>query len=90
MLNNTIVQATGSAVSVSGSASNARVENNILVSSGGPAILVSADSESGFYSDYNLFDTAGGGSIGEWEGLSYGEPRELVLRGGPRPAQPGW
>ena len=72
IVNNTIDQTTGPAISLSGGGINSDVENNILMVTGGPAIIVTADSEVGFISDYNLFDLSGGASVGSWEGVTYG------------------
>ena len=71
IINNTIDQATGPAIALSGGGANSDIENNILVVAAGPAISVAFDSEVGFTSDYNLFDPTGTGSIGMWEGQTY-------------------
>lgn len=69
--NNTIDQVTGPDIALSGGVSDTTIENNILVVAAGSAIHVTADSEGGFASDYNLFDVSGTGVVGSWEGISF-------------------
>ena len=47
------------------------IENNILAVAAGPAITVAPNAETGFVSNYNLFDLTGSGAIANWEGVSY-------------------
>jgi hypothetical protein len=61
----------GSGIWLSGGATATTIENNIVPVSAGPAIRVSPDSESGFASNYNLFDLTGSAVIANWEGADY-------------------
>jgi Ca2+-binding RTX toxin-like protein len=71
IVNNTIDELVGTAISLSGSASATMIENNILAVAAGPAITVAPSAEGGFVSDYNFFDATGTGAIASWEGVSY-------------------
>jgi parallel beta-helix repeat protein len=76
VINNTIDQPLGTGISIThnyggGGASYTTIENNVLVVGAGPAIYVEPDAETGFLSDYNLFDVTGSGAIGNWEKLNY-------------------
>ena len=72
IVNNTIDQPTGTGISISGAASATSIENNIIDVGAGPPIAVSPASETGFASDYNLFDLTGTASVvGTWEGISF-------------------
>lgn len=72
--NNTVRQTVGDAIRVESSVINAVVDNNILITQNGFAISVAADSQSGFQSDYNLFQfpvgTADAG-LGEWQSRDF-------------------
>jgi parallel beta-helix repeat protein len=69
--NNTIYQQVGDAVRVQQGSNNVTLRNNILWVQAGYDIHVSADSQVGFNSDYNLLYTAGAGKLGFWEGSDY-------------------
>ncbi len=77
--NNTIYELTGTGIAIGGNAVSTEIENNIIAMASGPAITVAPGAESGFGSDYNLFDvgnasTVAGstvGTIGVWEGVAY-------------------
>ena len=86
IINNTIDQPTGTDISIVGSTGaysattdDTTIENNILVAASGPAISVAPSAETGFESNYNLFDVGSTtnetlntpGTIGVWEGVSY-------------------
>ncbi len=68
LANNTIDAETGDAVQVDGGVTNAHLLNNILWAQAGYDIVVAADSQVGFQSDYNLFDTTGAGKLASWQG----------------------
>jgi hypothetical protein len=70
IVNNTIEQPTGDGIDISGANSFTQLRNNIVVTGSGAGINVAADSETGFASDYNMFQLTGAGAIGEWQGLS--------------------
>ncbi len=53
--NNTIYQPVGDAIRIQGNSSDISLENNILWVQAGYDLYVTADSEAGFSSDYNLF-----------------------------------
>jgi hypothetical protein len=67
LLNNTVVQDAGNAITID-NASNIRVFNNILWAGANYALAVSSNSQVGFESDYNLFFTTGGALVGQWQG----------------------
>ena len=72
IVNNTIDEPAGSGISITGAATATAIENNIIEVGAGPGIVVSANSESGFSSDYNLFDLTGSAAaIGTWEGIGF-------------------
>ncbi len=47
-----------------------KLENNVIVALDGAGVFVANTSETGFVSDYNLFQTGTGGRIGTWLGLA--------------------
>ena len=69
IVNNTIYQPVGDAVSVSGA--NAQLRNNILWVGAGYAIVVPPSDQTGFNSDYNLVQTTGAGRMGQWQNVSH-------------------
>ena len=75
IVNNTIDQPVGDGIDISDASSVTQLRNNILVIGSGIGINVAANSQNGFVSDYNMFyaaggfQAAGGGAIGEWEGV---------------------
>ena len=72
IVNNTIVEPAGTGIAITGSATSTTIENNIFEVTAGPAISVALAAESGFASDYNLFDLNGSAAaIGIWEGISF-------------------
>ena len=78
IINNTIDQLTGTAISIAGSngtynaaTDDTTIENNILAVAAGPAIAIAPAAETGLVSDYNFFDPTGSGVLGTWEGASY-------------------
>lgn len=66
--NNTIIQQTGRAIDVMGSTENFVLRNNIIIVNGGFGIYVDDNSQSGFDSNYNLIEVAGGANAGYWQG----------------------
>jgi hypothetical protein len=75
IVNNTIYQRLGDAVTVQSMARNIHLRNNILWVQGGYDLSVAADSQAGFTSDYNLLYTTGTGQVGLWQGV----PRPNLL-----------
>ena len=72
IVNDTIDEPVGSGISVTGAATATAIENNIIEVGAGPGVMVSANSETGFTSDYNLFDLTGTTAvIGTWEGIGF-------------------
>ncbi len=69
IVNNTIFETRGDAVRAENSAKNISLSNNILMVDSGYGINVSANSQSGFQSDYNLLHATGTGKIGFWQSL---------------------
>jgi hypothetical protein len=69
IVSNTFDQPAGDGVDLSDSNTNTHLLNNIFVVGTGSAINVASDSETGFTSDYNMFDVTGIGAVGTWEGL---------------------
>ncbi|MBK7765952.1 MAG: right-handed parallel beta-helix repeat-containing protein [Sulfuritalea sp.] len=63
-IGNTVYQTAGNAVTLQGSIDNARLIDNILWTLNGSAIVVAADSQDGFVSDFNIFQ----GAVGVWQG----------------------
>ncbi|NDC63944.1 MAG: hypothetical protein EBZ59_08195, partial [Planctomycetia bacterium] len=89
IVNNTFVQQGGVAVTLSNSALQAVVANNIFSVTDGRAIDVSADSQPGFASDYNIFNLQGTAAVGTWQaavrttlptwrGITSGDANSLV------------
>ncbi|RRS02329.1 LEPR-XLL domain-containing protein, partial [Aquabacterium soli] len=70
-INNTVYQAVGDAVRLD-NAANVRLYNNVLGAVTGSAIVVNANSQIGFASDYNLFIPSAAGSVGVWQGTARG------------------
>ena len=58
------------AVVLDGSSTGTTLSNNIIVALAGVGVQVSNNSQAGFVSDYNLFQTGAGGRVGSWLGLS--------------------
>ncbi len=74
--NNTVYQQVGDAVRVESGSVDVRLRNNILWVESGAAIAVSADSQQGFDSDFNLLYATGSGQIGAWQGIDRAELRD--------------
>src|SRR6185369_916701 len=70
VINNTVYQTTGDALRLL-TASGVEVRNNILQADSGYGLVVPADSEFGFVSDFNLFYSAGSGKLGNWQGVDF-------------------
>ena len=70
VINNTIYQTTGDALRLL-TASGVEVRNNILQADTGYGLVVPEDSEFAFVSDFNLFYSAGGGKLGNWQGVDF-------------------
>ncbi|MBI9018525.1 MAG: right-handed parallel beta-helix repeat-containing protein [Phycisphaerae bacterium] len=69
--NNTIYQPLGNALIVQNNSTNLLVQNNIISVDSGYGIYVAENSQTGFASDYNLFDVTGTGKLGYWEGVDF-------------------
>ena len=69
-LDNTVYQVTGDAIRVQGSATNVFLQNNILFVGAGNGIFVINNSQTGFQSDWNLFDLGAGANVGNWNGAA--------------------
>ncbi|MFO0905559.1 MAG: right-handed parallel beta-helix repeat-containing protein [Pirellulales bacterium] len=69
VLNNTIVQMLGNALELADGARDVSVYNNILAATAGFALSVSANSQVGFQSDFNLYQTTGAGRVARWQGV---------------------
>jgi len=67
IVNNTLYQPTGNAIEVSQQSCDIELRNNILWADSRIALSVSADSQFGFRSDYNLFAPAASGTLGRWQ-----------------------
>ncbi|MFT3789351.1 MAG: Ser-Thr-rich GPI-anchored membrane family protein [Tepidisphaeraceae bacterium] len=65
--NNTVSAGGGTAISVVGTGSSIALRNNILVVTTGTAISVASTSQTGFTSNYNLFNVTAGGAVGNWQ-----------------------
>lgn len=68
---NTVYQPAGDAIRILGGSPNVHLKNNILWVQSGYDIIVPADSEVGFQSDYNDLVTTGTGKLGQWEGRDF-------------------
>ena len=66
--NNTVVQEWGTAIRLEGGTIQGRLRNNILSVDDGYGVYVAPDSQAGFASDYNLFQTGVAGLVGFWQG----------------------
>ena len=77
--NNTVYQPTGDAIDVVNGDKNVVLKNNILWTLAGYDIKVDPTSEVGFQSDYNDLYTTAAGSIGSWEGQSFGTLASWIL-----------
>ena len=75
IVNNTIVQASGDAVTVQNAVYNLAnwdFRDNILsIGSGATGLDIPSYAQQGVTADYNLFDVAAGGTAIKWSGLSY-------------------
>ncbi|MEO6842783.1 MAG: right-handed parallel beta-helix repeat-containing protein [Bradyrhizobium sp.] len=58
------------AVVLDGSSTGTTLSNNIVVALAGVGLQVANNSQAGFTSDYNLFQTGTGGRVGTWLGLT--------------------
>ena len=65
VLNNTILEPTGTAIRLNASG-NADLRNNILVTDSGTLLNVANHAQAGFTSDYNLWQVTGAGRVGTW------------------------
>ncbi len=70
LLNNTIYQPTGNAVTVTGGSDHVTLRNNILWAKSGYDISVSNDSQTAFLSDYNVLRVTDTGKVAFWQGLA--------------------
>ena len=70
-VNNTIYQTAGVGILVQNTTSNLHLSNNIIAMESGYALRVTADSETGFTSDYNLFQLGATAKLANWEGHDY-------------------
>ena len=70
VVNNTVYQPVGDAVRVQGGSQNIQLRNNILWVQAGYDINIAADSQTGFNSDYNLFNRSDdpNANVGYWNG----------------------
>jgi len=68
VVNNSFFEPLADAVVLQGSTVDVSLKNNIFQVDAGTAITVAADSQAGFFSDYNLFYNTGSGGIGSWQG----------------------
>ncbi|MEZ6109571.1 MAG: right-handed parallel beta-helix repeat-containing protein [Pirellulaceae bacterium] len=87
--NNTVSASSADAIRVNTASSDALLRNNILQVDAGRAIVVDADSQQGFVSDYNLFNITGGGKVGSFNNAEYVTLFGLVHRVGSRHKQRG-
>ena len=71
VVSNTVYQPAGDAIRILGLSGNVQLRNNILWVQSGYDIIVPADSEVGFQSDYNALVTTGSGKLGQWEGRDF-------------------
>ncbi len=72
VINNTVYQEVGDAIRVQGTAEEVELKNNILWIEEGYALFVTADSQIGFESDYNLFFVGDvpNAFVGFWGGIT--------------------
>ncbi len=70
LVNNTIYQSAGTALRLEGSSAHVVLRNNIIWATGGTAISISNDSQTGFASDYNVLYATGTGIVGNWLGAN--------------------
>ena len=68
---NTIYQPTGDAIVVQNTSQDVGLKNNIVWVDSGAAITVSADSQTNFSSDYNLFHLTGTAVLANWAGTPF-------------------
>jgi parallel beta-helix repeat protein len=68
VINNTVVQTAGDAVTIEGA--GATVRNNILWAKAGYDLVLSPNTAQGFHSDYNDLYTSGTGKVGFWENVA--------------------
>ncbi|MGK7942832.1 MAG: right-handed parallel beta-helix repeat-containing protein, partial [Crocosphaera sp.] len=66
IVNNTFYAPTGDNIRLENSASEVEVRNNILWAENGYNLYVANNSQTGFFSDYNLLHTTRTGKIGYW------------------------
>ncbi|RLB07355.1 MAG: hypothetical protein DRG59_06530, partial [Deltaproteobacteria bacterium] len=66
VINNTFYTATGDNIRLTTGANNVEIRNNILWTEDGYDIYVANDSQTGFYSDYNLLHASGTGKLVFW------------------------
>ncbi|MGK7961944.1 right-handed parallel beta-helix repeat-containing protein, partial [Crocosphaera sp.] len=66
IVNNTFYAPTGDNIRLENNGREVEVRNNILWAERGYNLYIANDSQSGFFSDYNLLHTTGTGKIGYW------------------------
>jgi hypothetical protein len=66
LVNNTIYQPIGYGIQVSGRSRNVQLQNNLISVASGYALFVAADSQAGFYADYNNYHVTGTGRFVGW------------------------
>ena len=71
LFGNTIYQLIGDAVWATGGGTNTSIRDNIIVTGAGYALRVGDDTQVGFASNYNLFQTFGTGKLAFWEGRDF-------------------
>ena len=67
IVNNTIYEPQGDGIDILDQSKNVQLRNNIIWVQSGYDISVTADSEVGFASDYNILYTSGTGQVGLWD-----------------------
>ncbi len=88
-VNNTVYQLFGNAITVDANTPNIHLRNNLLWVNAGYAISVDTTSQTGFTSDFNLFQTTGTGQVGFWQGQARRVARQLAVGLLHGPEQPG-
>ncbi|MBC9882178.1 LEPR-XLL domain-containing protein, partial [Bradyrhizobium sp. INPA01-394B] len=71
ILNNTVVQTTGTAINLLDGSTGTDIRDNIIsVASGAIGLAATVASENGVRSDYNLWNIKAGGTLANWGGVS--------------------
>ncbi|MFV2069956.1 MAG: LamG-like jellyroll fold domain-containing protein, partial [Pirellulales bacterium] len=68
--NNTIYHDAGEGIRVQSSSSGANLSSNIIWTADGYGVSVAGNSQNGFQSDFNLFQTTGTGQVALWQGVA--------------------